>query len=90
MLRCELRRSSLDVPSCAIGHPNSAPGRGRLSCSCLCVRFERRPYSLTEAMSVVDGSSQIVEAYGAWVRLSAGGAGEKEDGARTLPAAEAN
>lgn len=39
-------------------------------------------------MSVVDGSSQIVEAYGAWVRLSAGGAGEKEDGARTLPAAE--
>jgi hypothetical protein len=32
--------------------------------------------------------NQIVEAFGAWVRLSAGGAGEKEDGVRTLPAAD--
>jgi hypothetical protein len=55
--------------------------------------FEPCPYSMAESMGVVDGSSQIVEAYGAWVRLSAGGAGEREDGeredgARTLPAAE--
>eukprot|EP00240_Pyramimonas_obovata_P002590 CAMPEP_0118943288 /NCGR_PEP_ID=MMETSP1169-20130426/38014_1 /TAXON_ID=36882 /ORGANISM="Pyramimonas obovata, Strain CCMP722" /LENGTH=723 /DNA_ID=CAMNT_0006888509 /DNA_START=206 /DNA_END=2373 /DNA_ORIENTATION=- len=77
------------LPQESNGYPSMWPDQRRRFLQSLLSATADAFNLLVSCMQMAGGAArvqaQVIEAFGAWVRLGAGRAGEKEDGARTLP-----